>query len=71
MIAAPPVIGGEPEQLIARHDQPSLPGKVSDLPSQPSVIGAVGWARDRRRWQQYGAFIWHTCLMPENRHNVN
>src|SRR5437763_16958871 len=49
--AAPLIIGGEPEQLIARHDQPSLPGKVSDLPGHPSVIGAVGWARDRRRRQ--------------------
>ena len=42
LIAAAAVIRREPEKLSPRRRQPSLAGEVSNLASQPTVIGAVG-----------------------------
>jgi hypothetical protein len=36
--AAPLIIVGEPEQLIARHDQPSLPDKVAKIGANRHLI---------------------------------
>jgi hypothetical protein len=51
-IASPPVVRGEPEELVPGDRQPSLPGDFADLAGQISVIVAVWGARDRLGWQR-------------------
>jgi hypothetical protein len=53
-------------RIRPRYWQPSLAGEVSDLASQPSILGAVGRARDRLGRQQYGGCIKHSRFMPRN-----
>lgn len=70
VIASAGIIRGEPEKLAARYWQPSLARDVSNLASQPTVILAVGRARDRLVRQRCRGFVWHSCLMPDERDNV-